>query len=155
MATAMIDDPFGGRSVPEWIGSSPDAKVPDRVRDRIFVRHGGICHISSRKITPRDKWQLEHVKPLALGGEHRERNLAPAIVEEHKHKTGDEAGRRSKADKARRALNGTKARKSRPMPGSKASGIKKCMSGEVVRRDGALWPPNGNPTSYDSEGAEP
>ena len=36
------------RSVPEWIGKTPDQKVPDRVKVRIFDREGGVCHISCR-----------------------------------------------------------------------------------------------------------
>jgi 5-methylcytosine-specific restriction endonuclease McrA len=104
----MISDPFGGRDVEEWIGSSPDAKVPERIRDRVFFRAKGICHISGRKIViPRDRWQLEHIKPLSMGGEHRERNLAPALADPHKEKTAAEAGDRAKADRIRRKHNGT------------------------------------------------
>ena len=52
----LISDPFGGRDVEEWIGSSPNARVPDRIRDRVFFRAKGICHISGRKIVvPRDR----------------------------------------------------------------------------------------------------
>jgi 5-methylcytosine-specific restriction endonuclease McrA len=104
----MISDPFGGRDIEEWTGSSPNAKVPDRIRDRVFFRAKGICHISGRKIVvPRDRWQLEHVKPLSMGGEHRESNFAPALVDAHKEKTAAEAGDRAKADRIRRKANGT------------------------------------------------
>lgn len=98
----MIDNPLGGRSIPEWIGESPDAKVPDRVRDRIFLRAHGKCHITGRRIMPGDEWELEHIKPLSMGGEHRERNLAPALKESHKLKTAQEATARAKADRVRR-----------------------------------------------------
>lgn len=39
-----------GRSVPEWIGASPDTPVPPRVRARVFEAYGGICYRSGRKI---------------------------------------------------------------------------------------------------------
>ncbi|MFU0503600.1 HNH endonuclease [Pseudaminobacter sp. NGMCC 1.201702] len=104
----LISDPFGGRSIEEWVGSSPDAKVPDKVRDRVFFRAKGICHISGRKIVvPRDRWELEHVVPLSMGGEHRESNLRPALVEPHREKTNAEATGRAKADRIRRKHNGT------------------------------------------------
>ena len=89
-----------GRSVPEWIGKTPDAKVPDHVRLRIFRDHDGRCHISGRKITPADAWELEHIVPLSMGGEHRERNMAPALRDKHKAKTRQEAASRARGDAA-------------------------------------------------------
>lgn len=64
-----------GRSVPEWIGSTPDAKVPPRVRIRVFEREGGRCHRCRRKISAADKWSIEHLIALANGGQHREGNM--------------------------------------------------------------------------------
>lgn len=98
----LISDPFGGRSIEEWVGRTPDAVVPLRVRDRIFARAKGRCHISGKKIMPGDRWELEHVKALSMGGEHRESNLAPALAIEHRAKTAEEAGDRAKADRIRR-----------------------------------------------------
>lgn len=89
------------RSVPEWIGKTDDSKVPPHVRARIFDSHGGICHISKRKIMAGEKWELEHVKALILGGEHRETNLAPALVAPHKAKTAAEMGVKAKTDRIR------------------------------------------------------
>jgi 5-methylcytosine-specific restriction endonuclease McrA len=113
----LIDNPFGGRSIEEWIASSPDAKVPQYVRDRAFARAKGRCHLSGRKILPGDKWELEHVKALALGGGHRESNLAPAIVVAHKEKTAAEVGIISKADRMRRKANGTWPKSKTPLRG--------------------------------------
>ena len=78
------------RSLPEWIGATPDAKVPPRVRLRVFERAGGVCHISGRKIAPGDRWDLDHVVALVNGGENRESNLAPALRNKHKEKTKDD-----------------------------------------------------------------
>lgn len=103
----LIDNPLGGRSVEEWIGSSPDAKVPDRVKDRIFVRNKGRCHLSGIVIRPGDAWEVEHIKPLALGGEHRESNMAPALVDAHKAKTALEKSLIAKVDRMRRKHLGT------------------------------------------------
>lgn len=90
-----------GRAVPEWIGSSPDATVPRRVRDRIFLRSAGRCHLTGRKIGPGDVWDLDHVKPLKDGGEHRETNLAPALKQPHIEKTAEENAGRAKEARMR------------------------------------------------------
>lgn len=84
------------RSVPEWVGSTPDAKVPPRVRIRIFEREGGICHISGRKITPSDLWDLDHGIALINGGEHREGNLFPALRDKHREKTVEDVAIKAK-----------------------------------------------------------
>ncbi len=104
---ARISDPHGGRSLGEWIGRSPDAMPPDYVRDRVFERYGKRCHISGRRIYPGDSWQIEHVKALSLGGQNRESNLAPALVDPHRAKSRGEIDRKAKADRCRRKHNGT------------------------------------------------
>lgn len=89
------------RTVKEWIGKTDDSKPPPSVRARIFLTHKGICHISKRPIGPADKWECEHVKAIWEGGENRESNMRPALVEPHARKTAEEAGRRAKADRIR------------------------------------------------------
>jgi 5-methylcytosine-specific restriction protein A len=90
-----------GRSCPEWIGRSPDSKPPTSVRVRVFERHGGRCHLTGQKIGPGDRWELDHVKPLGLGGENRESNLAPALYQPHRAKAAAEKTAISKADRIR------------------------------------------------------
>lgn len=90
-----------GRSVPEWRGSTPDAKVPTAVRLRVFAAHGGRCHLSGRLIRPGDVWDLDHIKPLHLGGAHAESNLAPALKEAHREKSAAEVSAKAKADRVR------------------------------------------------------
>ena len=90
------------RSVPEWIGATPDAKIPPRVRLRVFERHGGICHLSKRKIQPGEIWQLDHIIALVNGGEHRESNLAPALDNPHKEKTAADVAEKAKIDRIRK-----------------------------------------------------
>lgn len=111
----MIDNPLGGRSVPEWIGKTPDTKLPDRIRDRVFLRHEGRCHISGRKIAVGEPWQIEHIKPLSMGGEHRERNMAPALTIPHREKTSQEATDRAKADRMGMKHRGTWAKSKTPL----------------------------------------
>lgn len=118
------------RSVPEWIGKSDDAKVPPRVRARIFDREGGICHLTGAKIDPvRDAWDLDHKIPLILGGEHCESNLFPALREAHRKKTAMEVKVKSKIARVRKTHLGIK-------PEKKTNGFSKRFSrkfnGDVV-----------------------
>jgi 5-methylcytosine-specific restriction endonuclease McrA len=90
-----------GRSVPLWEGSTPDAAVPTRVRLRIFERDGGRCALSGRKILPGDAWDLDHKKPLHLGGLHREDNLQVVSRDAHREKSARELTAKAKADRIR------------------------------------------------------
>jgi 5-methylcytosine-specific restriction endonuclease McrA len=122
------------RSVPEWIGSSPDAEVPPRVRLRIFDAHHGVCHISGRKIMAGEPWELEHKIAIINGGEHRESNMAPALKDKHKAKTAEDVAEKSAiATKRKKHLGIAKSR--HPMPGSKGSRFKRRMDGTVVPRE--------------------
>jgi 5-methylcytosine-specific restriction protein A len=96
------------RSTQEWIGKHDDAKVPNYVRLRIFNRHNGICHISGRKITAADTWELEHIIALCNGGEHRESNMAPALTAPHKAKTKYDRAVKSKNDRVQERHLGIK-----------------------------------------------
>lgn len=52
------------------------APVVDRIdRDEIYARDKGCCHLCGRK-APRDRWDLDHLIPLSLGGEHTAANVA-------------------------------------------------------------------------------
>jgi 5-methylcytosine-specific restriction enzyme A len=75
------------RSVPLWHGKTDDAAIPARVRVRVFERHGGICHLSGRRIRAGDLWDVDHVVALVNGGKHCESNLAPALRDKHREKT--------------------------------------------------------------------
>lgn len=121
------------RAVTEWIGRTDDASVPPRVRLRIFTAHHGVCHLSGRKILPGERWELEHVVALCNGGEHRESNLAPALVAPHKVKTAKDVAEKAMTDRRRKKHLGIKTT-SRPMPGSRASGWKKTFANGWVRR---------------------
>lgn len=117
------------RSTEEWIGKTDDARVPPRVRQRVFDAHGGICHISGRKIAAGEAWELEHIVALILGGQHRESNLAPALSEPHKRKTAAEMKIKAKIAAVRKAHMGIKADKpkiqSRGFPSSGKTRIPK------------------------------
>lgn len=97
------------RHLPEWVARHDDQRVPPHVRARVFDRHGGICHISGRKIMAGERWELEHVKALILGGEHRELNLAPALVAPHRVKSAGEVALKAKIARTRQKHLGIKS----------------------------------------------
>jgi len=77
---------------------------------RILRRHNHRCHISGREITDGTPWEGEHIKPLWAGGENREANYAPALVDPHKDKSAREAAQRAKADRQGAGAAGLKQR---------------------------------------------
>lgn len=123
------------RQVPEWIGRTEDTKVPPRVRQRVFDTHGGICHLTGRKIMPGEAWELEHVHALILGGQHRESNMAPALKAAHKAKTAMEMGVKAKIARVRQKHIGV----AKPKSSLSHSNLKRLMDGTVVdRRTGEI-----------------
>ena len=87
------------RSTDNWIGATDDAKIPDRVRLRVFRDHGGICHLTGRKIQPGEAWDVDHVIALCNGGKHEEANLRPALRQAHRRKTADDVKAKAKTDR--------------------------------------------------------
>ncbi|MCY1218448.1 hypothetical protein D9M72_303970 [compost metagenome] len=90
------------RSVDEWIAKHDDAAIPPRVRLRIFEKFGGICQLSKRKIAAGEAWDLDHIKALWRGGEHRETNLHPVLKQPHREKSAGEQSIQAKCDRIRK-----------------------------------------------------
>lgn len=117
------------RSVPEWRGKTPDSVPPPSVVRRIFDNHDGRCHITGTPIDPlRDEWHVEHKKSLRNGGENRESNMGPALIEPHREKTTAENKAGKKADRIREKHLGLRKSK-RPMQGGRNSHLKKPVGG--------------------------
>jgi hypothetical protein len=57
-----------GRAVVEWIGKTPDAKVPAHVRLRILRRFEGKCYLTGILIADGQSFDLEDIRPLEEGG---------------------------------------------------------------------------------------
>lgn len=86
------------RAVTEWIGKTPDTPLPARVLLRIWEWQGGRCAKSGVKLYA-GYYIKEHVKPLWLGGENRESNIALYAVAESTQKTKQEATVRAKVNR--------------------------------------------------------
>lgn len=105
-----------------------------RQRLAIWEAHKGMCCICEEKIDgTRDKWIIEHIRPLGLGGSNDSTNLGPAHERCGKDKTNFDNSSIAKAKRVKQKHIGIK-KASRPIPGSKASGWKKTFSGEWIKR---------------------
>lgn len=97
----MTDFSLTGRTVPEWIGKTPDSKPTAKVIDRLFLRQGGKCALTGRKMRPGDARHADHIKPLKDGGENREGNLQLVLADAHRIKTVAENSARAKERRLR------------------------------------------------------
>jgi len=109
-------------------------EFPAKVRVAAFQRANGSCEACTAKLMP-GKIAYDHILPDQLGGEPTLENCACICSACHTAKT-------SRQDvpsiaKAKRVQQKHLLRKtsSRPLPGSKASGIRKRMDGTVERRN--------------------
>lgn len=99
-------------------------------RVECWDKSGGICHICRLPIDPRkEKWEAEHVIPLALGGAKAWPNLRPAHVDCHKEKTAQDKGDIAKAIRRRAADIGA-----RPAPVRKIASRNFSQSEKAARR---------------------
>lgn len=104
----------------------------------ILKRSGGICerHLWRRgEPCTKPAREFDHILADGLGGEATVINGAHLCLACHREKSGKEdTPRMRKADAQREALYKVTNKRHRPMPGSRASGLKKHMDGRVTRR---------------------
>lgn len=128
------------RSVEEWVGRTDDAMPPESVKRRILERQERRCPLTGEAFGPSVKPEFDHITPLWLGGKNCESNLQALAPKAHAGKTKAEATVRAKINRQIGKHFGTKKQSSRPIPGSKASGLRKRMDGTVERREPhRLW----------------
>ena len=108
--------------------------ISKKERAEIFNARNGKCHICGQKIHPQEKWDIEHIIPLALGGEDGGDNLDLAHQSCHRDKTKTDVGRLAKAKRQAAYHNGKKLSKT-PLPCGKSSKWKRKLNGSLVLRD--------------------
>jgi 5-methylcytosine-specific restriction enzyme A len=107
--------------------------ISTRERVAIFQAANGLCHICQSRIVIGDAWELEHIIPLALGGDDHGENLAPAHVKCHRAKSVDDAGNTARAKRREARHLGAKTSRT-PMPGGRNSPWKRKLNGTTVKR---------------------
>lgn len=105
------------------------------VKSQAAQRAAGHCEKCGKKLRA-GEFHYDHVVPDGLGGTPTLDNCMVLCLPCHKDKTRlQDNPVMQKADRQRKAIGqGIKTRKWPPMPGTEASGIKKCMDGTVLRR---------------------
>lgn len=83
-------------------------------RLKIFEAAKGVCHLCEQRIQVGQPWDVEHVRPLALGGADDESNMKPAHRACHATKTKADAASWSKAKRVKAKMHGIKGRSSWP-----------------------------------------
>lgn len=115
-------------------------KLSAKERTRLFLLHGGICHICGGKIDgAREAWDISHVYALALIGRAAEtdENRKPAHRKCHRTRTAEEdAPAIAKAKRQERKFKlGIRGGSGRGFPCSRNSPYRKKIDGSVVRRE--------------------
>ena len=84
-------------------------------RVRIFEAAQGVCHICGQPIDGvRERWDVEHVIPLALGGDDKGDNLQPAHASCHAAKTPDDVAKIAKAKRVAAKHQGARMKSKMP-----------------------------------------
>lgn len=126
-----------GAKMTEDVGTTKRKPMTPRMRLKVWEAHKGVCALCGGKIDGvRERWIVEHLRALELGGEDIEANMAPAHETCALMKTGGTAGDHARAAKAKRVKGkhlGIKKSKN-PLPGGKGSKFKKKIDGSVVKR---------------------
>lgn len=108
--------------------------ISAKQRLKLFMDHDGVCHICGGKITVGEAWHVEHVVPLALGGDDEEANWRPAHSKCHKGKTKTDVTAVAKAKRREASHHGIRTTRA-PLPFGRQSKWKKKMDGTVVKRE--------------------
>ena len=90
-------------------------------RARIFDDAHGLCHLCGLKIQAGQPWDVEHIIPLAMGGEDGGDNLRPAHKTCHAPKTAADVKAIAKVKRIRAKHIGAKqpSRFPKPPPGTR------------------------------------
>jgi 5-methylcytosine-specific restriction protein A len=120
------------RTTPEWIGKTDNAMPPPSVTLRIWERAKGRCAKCERKLMAGERWDRDHITPLADGGKNVESNFQVLCEWCHGQKTAGENEQRAKVrTKTKKHLG---IRKPSTFPGGRNSRFKRTIGGKVIDR---------------------
>lgn len=103
--------------------------LTQKERTEMFVAQKGKCGCCGRKLQ-RGQYHADHKQALEHGGDNDLGNIWLICLDCHKAKTRKDHQARAKGD---RISVGGRQRSGPPLPGTRASGIRKRMNGTVER----------------------
>jgi 5-methylcytosine-specific restriction endonuclease McrA len=116
------------------LGTTRRARLSPRVRLAIWERAKGICVLCERRIDGvRERWIIEHMRALELGGPDEVDNMGPAHATCAQAKTRDDHQRAAKAKRQKIRHLGAGQTK-RTLPCGRQSRWKKKINGTIVPR---------------------
>jgi 5-methylcytosine-specific restriction endonuclease McrA len=119
---------------PSDLRTTQRARLSPRARLAIWEQAKGICVLCDRPIDGvRERWIIEHIRALELGGEDKPDNMGPAHEACARAKTRDDHQRAAKAKRQKIRHLGADQTK-RPLPYGRQSRWKKKIDGTIVPR---------------------
>ena len=119
----------------EDVGTTPRRSLSARRRLQAWERTKGVCVICEAPIDGvRERWIIEHIRALELGGPDDLTNMGPAHEACGRTKTRDDHARTAKAKRQKIQHLGA-AEPSRPLPGSRGTLFKRKINGRVILRE--------------------
>ena len=112
----------------------PRREFSRKVRAQAFLRCNGVCEGCGARLKTGEA-EYDHILPCEFDGEATVDNCQVLCRVCHKQKTANDVRALRKSDRIRDKNTSAWKRKSKPIPGSKASGLRKRMNGQVERRD--------------------
>jgi len=101
----------------------------------LFLDRSGTCARCTQRIHAGQAWDIDHVIPLALGGNNEPENLQILCRSCHQAKTHlSDIPRIAKTKRQKAKHLGARSHSRRPIPGSRSSPWKRKMDGSVVGR---------------------
>ena len=120
---------------PNDVGTTRRRKLTPHQRLAIWERARGTCVLCYQSIDGvRERWIIEHIRALELGGLDEPDNMGPAHETCANVKTRDDHHRTAKAKRQKIRHLGAGQTKNRPLPCGRQSRWKKKMDGTIVPR---------------------
>ena len=119
----------------EDVGTTRRRSLSGRRRLQAWERTGGTCVVCAQRIDGvRERWIVEHIRALELGGTDDIKNMGPAHEACGREKTRNDHAHAAAAKRQKiRHLGAVVI--TRPFPGSRASAFKRKLDGTVVPRE--------------------
>jgi 5-methylcytosine-specific restriction endonuclease McrA len=123
--------PFSGV---EDVGTMARRKLTPHRRLQVWERTGGRCVLCEGRIDEvRERWIVEHIRALELGGEDDLSNMGPAHEACGLVKTQDDHWRTAQAKRQKIRHIGAEVSR-RPLPSGRSSPWKRALSGRIMPR---------------------